>query len=94
MPEQPMVVSLLPQPVALQPVRPALLPQVVVEGTDDAVALSAEAGTAPENIVAAKQARLITVATANLSFIVIPFASLYYTQNGCLQDICTMQSSY
>jgi len=71
-----MVVSLLPQPVALQPVRPALLPQVVVKGAGETVALSAKAGTAPENIIAAKQARLITTAIANLSFIVIPFASL------------------
>ena len=86
MPAQPVVVSLLPQPVALQPVRPALLPQVVVKGGGEAVALSAKAGTAPKNIIAARQARLITLAIANLSFIVIPFAS-YYTQNARLQDI-------
>jgi hypothetical protein len=35
MPEQPMVVSLLPQEVALLPVRPALLPQLVEYGSDD-----------------------------------------------------------
>ena len=79
MPAQPMVVSLLPHPAALQPVRPALLPQVVVKGGGETVALSARAGTAPENIVAARQARLITMATANLFFIVISFASPYVT---------------
>ena len=86
MPAQPIVVSLLPQPVALQPVRPALLPQVVVKGGGEAVALSAKAGAAPENIVAARQARLITTAIANLFFIDIPLPPLCYTQNACFED--------
>ena len=76
MPAQPVVVSLLPQAVALQPVLPALLPQVVVKGGGEVVALSARAGTAPGNIVAATPAKQITTAIANLSFIVIPFAPL------------------
>ena len=76
MPAQPMVVSLLPQAVALQPVLPALLPQVVVKGGGEVVALSARAGTAPENIVAARQARPITMPTVKPSFIFIPVASL------------------
>jgi hypothetical protein len=75
MPEHPIVVSLLPQWVALHPVRPALLPQVVVKGGGEEVALSAKAGTAPEKNIVAAQARLITTATTDLSFIVIPFAS-------------------
>ena len=83
MPAQPVVVSLLPQAVALQPVRPALLPQVVVKGGGEAVALSAKAGTAPENIVAARPAKQITMAITNPSFIVIPFASLIL-QSKCL----------
>ena len=68
-----MVVSLLPQPVALQPVRPVLFPQVFEYGKTDAVLLSAIAGARPGNMVAARHIRLITIRLHNFILSVIPF---------------------
>ena len=67
-----MLVSLLPQLVALQPVRPVLFPQVLKHGKTVVVLLSAAAGASPDSTVAARHISATAITATNLILSVIP----------------------
>ena len=78
-PEQPMVVSLLPQAVALQPVRPALLPQVFEKGSADGEGPSALAGIAAANrMLTMKTMLIITITDLPITIIPLPPLAIGY----------------